>query len=139
MYYVSLDKNSHAFLTQEAATKVKLRQNVGGWVEISIWDIASLWFKNPEMNLGIVIHVNTSTGEEMKIGVKSQPKSVQFTYDLTAMSIIPTLASLGSLPATGHSRVRPEQPKKANPEQGLHRGNRLCRDPLLPLALHRRL
>ncbi len=76
LYYVSVDKNNHAFLTQEAATKVKLRQTVGGWVEISVWDIASLWFKNPDMNLGIVIHVNTSTGVALKIGAAHQPKAV---------------------------------------------------------------
>lgn len=77
LYYVSVDKNSHAFLTQEAATKVKLRQNGGGWVEISVMDIAGLWFKNPDMNLGLVIHVNTSTGEELKIGFKHQPNAVR--------------------------------------------------------------
>ena len=55
---------------------MKLRQNGGGWVELNLGEIVNLWFKNPGENLGIVIKVNTSTQQELKVGVRSQPKAV---------------------------------------------------------------
>ena len=56
--------------------QVELRPDHGGWVEVSVWDIVSLWFKNPEMNLGIVIQAKTSSGEDIAVGVQSQPGTV---------------------------------------------------------------
>ena len=76
LYYVSVDKNDHAFLTQEKATKVKLRPDRGGWVELNVWDVVSLWFKNPDMNLGINLEASTSTGKTLEIGVRAQPNLV---------------------------------------------------------------
>ena len=55
---------------------MKLRQNGGGWVELNLWEIVNLWFKKPNENMGIVIKVNTSTQQELRVGVRSQPKAV---------------------------------------------------------------
>ena len=63
-------------MSNSFSTKVKLRQNGGGWVELNLGEIVNLWFKNPSENLGIVIKVNTSTQQELKVGVRSQPKAV---------------------------------------------------------------
>ena len=57
---------------------MKLRQNGGGWVELNLWEIVNLWFKKPSENLGIVIKVNTSTQQELRVGVRSQPKAVSY-------------------------------------------------------------
>ena len=64
------------FWRQERSTKVKLRSSRGGWVNIDLWDLVSYWFKNPSMNMGLVIEVTTNTGAKLQVGVKHQPSQV---------------------------------------------------------------
>ena len=45
-------------------------------MELNLWEIVNLWFKKPSENMGIVIKVNTSTQQELRVGVRSQPKAV---------------------------------------------------------------
>lgn len=76
VHYVSIDKKNKPFLTQDTVTRVKLRPDRGGWIEINVWDVVSLWFKNPDLNLGIVITVSTSTGAAIDVGLSDQPHTV---------------------------------------------------------------
>ncbi|XP_059084491.1 growth/differentiation factor 8-like [Tigriopus californicus] len=78
VHYVSIDKKNKPFLTQDTVTRVKLRPDRGGWIEINVWDVVSLWFKNPDLNLGIVITVSTSTGAAIDIGISDQPHTIPF-------------------------------------------------------------
>ena len=64
------------FPWQERSTKVKLNPKRGGWVNIDLWDLVSYWFKNPNLNMGLVIEVSTNTGTVLKVGVKHQPSQV---------------------------------------------------------------
>jgi hypothetical protein len=67
VFYVSVDKNGHPFLTQETSVRVHLRQDRGGWVDVNIHGIVAMWLKDPASNLGIVVQINTSTGDEITV------------------------------------------------------------------------
>ncbi len=69
---------------------MKLRQDRDGWAELDVWDVVSMWLKDPSTNLGLVMQVSTSVGgggngqsngvagRELRVGVQSQPDSAPF-------------------------------------------------------------
>ena len=77
LHYVSVDKNTGVgslMLTQ--ATRVKLLANRGGWVDIDMMEILSLWLKYPSENLGLQIVVKTKYGAIVPVGVQHQMTNV---------------------------------------------------------------
>ena len=79
LYYVTIDKNSGVgSLIQTEATRVKLLANRGGWIDIDMEEILSVWLKYPEENHGLHIVVKTKTGAELPIGVQHQTTNVSY-------------------------------------------------------------
>ena len=82
LYYVTIDKNTGiGGLIQTEATRVKLLANRGGWIDIDMEEILSVWLKYPNENHGLHIVVKTKTGAKLPIGVQHQTTNVS-CYEL---------------------------------------------------------
>ena len=77
LYYLTVDKNTHAgSMQQTEATRVKLLANRGGWIDLDMMEILSIWLKYPRENLGLHIVVRTKAGGIIPVGVQHQLTNV---------------------------------------------------------------
>lgn len=79
LYYVSVDKKTGVgSLILTEATRVQLLANRGGWIDIDMMEILSVWRKYPSENLGLQVIIKTKYGATVPVGVQHQITNVPF-------------------------------------------------------------
>ena len=77
VYYIQIDKKTGTGSPiQGQATRVTLYPDRGGWADIDIMEILSIWLKYPEENKGLYIKVVSKSGELIPVGVQHQRTNV---------------------------------------------------------------